>query len=63
MELIHPDDRKMVFDNYVKRLKGEVLPDVYSFRMVSKNGRYQVGGDQRCGIHLGRQTRNIEFLK
>ena len=39
IELIHPDDRKMVFDNYVKRLKGEVLPDVYSFRIVSKNGR------------------------
>jgi two-component system, NarL family, sensor histidine kinase UhpB len=39
IDLIHPDDRKMVFDNHVRRLKGEVLPDVYSFRIVSKNGR------------------------
>ncbi len=39
IDLVHPDDRKMVLDNYVRRLKGEVLPDVYSFRIVSKNGR------------------------
>ena len=39
IELVHPDDKKMVFDNYGKRLKGEVLPDVYAFRIVSKNGR------------------------
>ena len=63
IELIHPDDRKMVFDNYVKRLKGEILPDVYSFRIVTKDGGYQVVGAQRSVIYLGRQTRNIEFPK
>jgi PAS domain S-box-containing protein len=38
IRLIHPDDREMVFGNYTKRLKGESLPGVYSFRIVSKDG-------------------------
>jgi PAS domain S-box-containing protein len=39
LELIHPDDRKIVFDNHVRRLKGEAFPEVYSFRIVAKDGR------------------------
>ncbi|MCX5848731.1 MAG: PAS domain S-box protein [Deltaproteobacteria bacterium] len=35
---IHPDDRRMVADYHLKRLKGENLPNVYSFRIISQDG-------------------------
>lgn len=36
---IHPDDRQMVMDNYVKRMKGERVPSRYEFRLMSVNGK------------------------
>ena len=38
LELIHPDDRAMVSDRYQQRLRGESLPEVYSFRVLGKDG-------------------------
>jgi PAS domain S-box-containing protein/putative nucleotidyltransferase with HDIG domain len=38
LELIHPDDRQMVADNYVKRLSGGEVPATYQMRVVHKNG-------------------------
>ncbi len=35
---LHPDDRDWVFNNYLRRLRGEKLPDKYSFRLVDKKG-------------------------
>ncbi|MBN2098835.1 MAG: PAS domain S-box protein, partial [Dehalococcoidia bacterium] len=37
-ELVYPDDRQMVADNYVRRLSGEQLPNNYQFRVTHKNG-------------------------
>lgn len=37
-ELIHPDDREMVVERHIRRLKGEAFPDTYSFRIVAKDG-------------------------
>ncbi len=37
-QFIHPDDRDRVFNNYLRRLRGEKLPDKYSFRLVDKKG-------------------------
>jgi len=37
-EFIHPDDRAMVVERHTKRLKGEELPEVYSFRILSSDG-------------------------
>ncbi len=34
---IHPDDRDTVIDRHVRRLKGENVPDTYSFRLVGKH--------------------------
>ena len=39
IEFIHPDDRSMVLENYKKRLQGAKVPEVYSFRMVTKEGK------------------------
>ena len=32
MDFIHPDDQEMVSGNYQKRLRGESVPSIYSFR-------------------------------
>ena len=38
VELIHPDDRAMVVDRHMRRLKGEVFPSSYVLRTVRKSG-------------------------
>jgi len=37
-EFIYPDDRGMVIERHLKRLKGEEVPEVYSFRIIDKDG-------------------------
>jgi PAS domain S-box-containing protein len=37
-EFIHPDDRNMVVERHLKRLRGEELPAVYSFRILNRDG-------------------------
>jgi PAS domain S-box-containing protein len=37
-EFIHPDDRGMVIDRHLRRMKGEDIPNIYSFRIVDKAG-------------------------
>ena len=38
VEFIHPDDGQMVSDNYARRIRGEEVPEVYTFRIVGKSG-------------------------
>jgi len=38
VDLIHPDDRAMVVDRHLRRLKGEVFPNTYVLRIVRKSG-------------------------
>lgn len=37
-EFVHPDDRGMVTERHLRRLRGESLPAVYSFRIRSRTG-------------------------
>ena len=37
-EFIHPEDQDMVKERYLRRLKGEKLPPIYSFRFINKEG-------------------------
>jgi PAS domain S-box-containing protein len=37
-DFIHPADRNIVVDNHLKRLKGEKIPPVQSFRIIRKDG-------------------------
>ena len=39
IEYVHPADREMVIDRHLRRLRGEVLPHTYSFRIIGGNGR------------------------
>ena len=38
IEFIQMDDRKMVYDRYVRRMQGEEVPQNYSFRIIHRNG-------------------------
>ena len=38
IEFIHPDDRDMVIDLHVRRMKGEELPHIYHFRIIHRDG-------------------------
>jgi PAS domain S-box-containing protein len=38
LELIHPDDRAMVGEHQLRRLRGEELESRYTFRFIGKNG-------------------------
>jgi PAS domain S-box-containing protein/putative nucleotidyltransferase with HDIG domain len=38
-DFIHPDDLNMVVDHHIRRLKGEEVQSVYSFRILSQDGK------------------------
>ena len=38
VDLIHPEDRDMVLERHLKRLKDEGLPRIYSFRILNRFG-------------------------
>ncbi len=38
LEFVHPDDRQMVGEHYLRRLKGDVSLPRYAFRLINKDG-------------------------
>ncbi|MCJ7682905.1 MAG: PAS domain S-box protein, partial [Desulfobacteraceae bacterium] len=38
VDLIHPEDKDIVLERHVKRLKGEEIPSIYSFRILNRSG-------------------------
>ena len=38
VEFIHPDDKEMVVNNYLRRLNREYVDQLYSFRIIDKDG-------------------------
>ena len=39
LDLIHPDDRDMVLERHMKRMRGEQFEETYSFRIYDKAGK------------------------
>jgi PAS domain S-box-containing protein len=39
LDFVHPDDRAMVMDRHVRRMRGETIEPRYSFRIVDRHGR------------------------
>lgn len=39
VDLIHPEDRRMVLDRHRRRLAGEEVPSTYSFRLLDRTGQ------------------------
>ena len=38
IEFVHPDDRDTVIDRHLRRMKGEYVSNIFSFRLISKSG-------------------------
>ena len=38
LDVIHPDDRQMIFGRHLRRLNGEEFPHVYPLRIICKDG-------------------------
>ncbi|MGA3281922.1 MAG: PAS domain S-box protein [Smithella sp.] len=38
IDFIHPDDRDMVVDHHIRRIRGEEVSPVYSFRIITQDG-------------------------
>lgn len=38
VDFFHPDDRDMITEKHLKRLKGDILPNIYSCRMLDQEG-------------------------
>ena len=39
VEFVHPEDRDILSEYHVRRLKGEKIPETYLFRIISKDGK------------------------
>ena len=41
LEFVHPDDREIIHERHQRRLRGEVIPNMYPFRIVGRDGSIQ----------------------
>ena len=62
IEFIHPDDRDMVFDRHVTRMKGKELPHVYSFRIIHKEANIIWGELNAVLINWNGKPATLNFL-
>ena len=59
---IHPDDRRMVADYSIKRLNGENIPSVYSFRILSQDGKVKWVELNATVIEWNKKPATLNFL-
>ena len=59
---IHPDDRRMVADYSIKRLNGEIVPPVYSFRIISQDGKVKWVEHNATVIEWNKKPATLNFL-
>jgi len=38
VDFVHPDDRTIIMEHHVNRIKGDEVPDTYMFRIITKDG-------------------------
>ncbi|MEI6185914.1 MAG: PAS domain S-box protein [Dehalococcoidia bacterium] len=62
VNLIHPDDRELVVDRHLRRLKGEVFEEVYPFRVVRSDGQFRWVEIQAILIEWEGRPATLNFL-
>ncbi len=62
LDLIHPDDRPMVLERHQKRLAGESLPSIYSFRVVDSDGNVKWVEINAVALDWEGQPATLNFL-
>jgi PAS domain S-box-containing protein len=63
LDLIHPDDRQMVWERYRQRLAGGNPPGTYEFRVVSKQGTTIPVSLSSVGITWEGRPATLNFLR
>jgi len=61
-ESVHPDDREMVVERHLQRLRGEHFPGVYPFRIVDKDGKTKWGEINAVLITWEGRPATLNFL-
>jgi len=62
-KFIHPDDIKIVIDYHSKRLNGEDVPSVYSFRIICRDGTIKWVELNATLIEWEKKPATLNFLK
>jgi diguanylate cyclase (GGDEF)-like protein/PAS domain S-box-containing protein len=62
IEFIHPDDRDMVIDRHVRRMKGEEIPQTYDFRIFHRDGNVKWVELNVVLINWKGRTATLNFL-
>jgi PAS domain S-box-containing protein len=62
-DFIHPDDCNMVIDHHLRRLKGEEVQSVYSFRVLSQDGTVRWVELNAAAIKWKERPATLSFLK
>jgi PAS domain S-box-containing protein len=63
LDLIHPDDRKMVADRYKQRLAGETVPHIYAFRIQTADETYRWVELDTVVIQWHERPATLNFLR
>lgn len=62
IEFIHPDDREMVLDRHLKRLKGKEVPYIYPYRIIDRDGNIHWVELNAVLINWNEKTAVLGFL-
>lgn len=60
---IHPEDKEMVLERHRKRLRGEHLPNTYTFRVMKKDGETMWAELNAVLIHWNGEPATLNFLR
>jgi len=61
-ELIHPDDRQMVMENHLRKLRGEEAPASYTFRVIDKRGEIRWARVSPVKISWGGRPATLDLI-
>ena len=62
-QYIHPDDRGMVLERHESRIKGEKLPNTYSFRLVGRDDQVMWVDLNAVQINWKDKPATLNFLR
>ncbi|MBI9074400.1 MAG: PAS domain S-box protein [Desulfatibacillum sp.] len=63
VDLVHPDDLEMVMDRHARRSQGEILPNTYSHRFITKGGTVKWGQLNSVRIQWEGKDATLNFLR
>jgi diguanylate cyclase (GGDEF)-like protein/PAS domain S-box-containing protein len=61
-EFIHPDDRDMVIDRFVRQIQGQKIPQPYDFRIIQKDSNVRWVVANSIMINWKGRTATLNFL-